>query len=94
MPGLSAIVRLEDAEPCVTGLAIGKAGQIDGAVIVRAGEQVRRITRGHGERRLILALEERVAIGPLRARDHVHVAAGDLSSRRQRRQEKQEEAKT
>ena len=56
----------------------GKPGQIDGAVVVRSGEQVQRIARRGRDRRLVLPLQERIAVRPPGARHHVDVAARDL----------------
>ena len=51
---------------------------VDRAVIVRSAKQVQGVARRCGERRLVLPLQVRIAVGPLVARDHVDVASGNL----------------
>ena len=55
-----------------------QSGQVDGAIIVGAGQQMTRVARRHRERWLVLLLQERIATGERSAADHVDIAAGDL----------------
>ena len=56
-PALAAVVGLEEAQPRVAGFVVGEPGKIDGAVVVRTGEQVQRVARRCGDRRLVLPLQ-------------------------------------
>ena len=76
-PRRAAVNGLVDLDP---GFRIVQLfGNLDGdqAVIVRTGKQVPRIARRNRDRRLVLLGQERVAFGPLGARDHVDVRPRD-----------------
>ena len=77
-PSLSAVERLEEAEPRVAGFITGQARQIHGAVVVGAAEQMERVARRRCDRWFVLPLQERIAQRPCRSRHHVDVAPGDL----------------
>jgi hypothetical protein len=78
-PAQAAVEGLVDAQPGIAGLAAAvEPGQIDGPVVIAAADQVQRIAGRGCQRRLVLPLQERVATGPIRTRDHVDVAARDL----------------
>ncbi len=81
-PGDAAVEGLEHAEPRVARLrgVRCREGNVDRAIVVGAREKVTRVSRGHGDRGLVLPLEERVAAGPLDAGHHVDALAGDLSA--------------
>jgi hypothetical protein len=87
-PGRAAVHRLIHAEPCVA-LVLGRGcgggaflvrerrgiRKVNGAVIVRAGEQVAGVARGDRERWFVLTLQERIAADERRAAHHVDVGA-------------------
>jgi hypothetical protein len=82
VPRLAAVERLEQAGPRIgvrleSLQRIERAGQVDGPVVIGAGEQVHRIARRRGARRLVLALKEGIAVRKGRPRDHVDVRAAD-----------------
>jgi hypothetical protein len=81
LPGLAAVVRLEDALPGV-GRHLGGVRHdrdVDRPVVVRAGEQVLRVRRGHRDGWLVLALQEGIATRPLDAGHHVDALSGNLA---------------
>ena len=82
LPVLSAVDRLEQADPGIGGHLeaahrIERAGQVDGTIVVRAGEQVQRVAGGDGGVRFVLALQVGVAIREGRPGHHIDVRAGD-----------------
>ena len=56
--------------------------QIDGSVIVRAGQQMQGISRRNSKTGFVLSLQERISVGPCSAGNHVYVLARLLSRRK------------
>ena len=75
-PGQAAVFGRVPPEPRVAGDLLAGAGerQIDGAIVVRAGQAVLRIAARTRHRRLVLPLRGPVAVGP-GAGDDVDVGA-------------------
>ena len=99
-PVLPAIERLEQAKPRIRIHQVGtkrvnRVGNVHGAVVVRAGQDVQRVARGHRARRFVLALEVGIAFGKLRSGHHVDVGARhDLLLCRERRPRGDDQRKT
>ena len=75
-PGHPAVEGLVDTEPGVAGLlADRQSGEVHRAVVVGEAHQAHGVAGRNRNRRLVLPLQERVAVRPGRARDHVDVGS-------------------
>ena len=98
LPRLAPVDGLEQPDPRVGGHLeaahrIERAGQVDGAIVVGAGEQVQRVAGRDGGVRFVLALQVGIAVRERGPGHHVDVAswrpaaaaAGRTGGRRRRR---------
>ena len=73
LPGRTAVEGLEQSEPRVPGFSGREEIKIHTSIIISTGQKVADVPRRNGNRRFVLSLQERVAVGDLRARYHVDV---------------------